>query len=167
MSVICYEQELFDNCANTIKNNRDLRSTVLYSEVYKNSKIHNYTNLEEKELVDNAITRLFWYLMVCNRVIYQLQYQDEKVNIVELNEDSKATEHYTLKQLDDKLSSISYNLTTNDGNRIVPESWIDLFESLQNRVKTERLERFDRVKENDDIMEASTSLEDKEKLLNN
>lgn len=142
MSVIAFEEALFDNCSHTIKHISKLKTSILYSEMYRLKRTEPYANKDQDELIAEIVDRLFWYLMVCNRVVYQLQYQDTKVNIIEHEEETKL-KTYTLKELDEKLSSIDYNLTTNDGNRIVPEKWIDLFYAIQKTIKELRVDNLE------------------------
>lgn len=143
MSVIAYEQQEYENIAYSVKHNKVLRDAILYTDIYRQAAQSNWSKEPEEKLIDDIIDRLFWYLMVCNRVVYLLQYQEEgkTTNIVEYTENMTHTALYTNYVLFSKLERIDYNLTTNDGNRIVPENWIKVFYRIKQRLAEDMVYR--------------------------
>lgn len=93
----------------------------------------------ETEMKEN-ISRMFWYLLVANRIAYSLQYQE---NPDFFNEEYSLVKPVYVKneKIVSKLESIDYNLATNDGNVFIEMKWhvcflnlIEFLKKYQNEV---------------------------------
>ena len=135
MSVICFSQEELVNTREGVKNNRNALNALPYTPGYKKYSLYRDAKQDEEAFRASIVDRLFWYLTISNRIAYQLNYQDERVDLLAWDEakeaPSKVMRGYDLLR---GLDSLKYNLATNDGNMFIDAGWLETFEAVRDAV---------------------------------
>lgn len=145
MSVICFTSEQLqkprDTILSMIEDHNELKSCLIKSKVFKDkyylkTRLSTEGNsLTEDKLLAETICRLFWYLHICNRVAYSLQYKDQpKIDYDSPLYDCEPEkyEHFSAHELLVEVYRIGYNLSTIDGHSLLNEEWTEIFENMVN-----------------------------------
>jgi len=138
MSVIKFAEKEINEIEGMVKfqieSNTSIKGIVIHSDIY--AKKYQWERpiskgfVDEDKLINEVIGRLFWYLWIANKTAFALQYEEEPGFFVNATESKVSPKSCTLKQLREKIGSLSYNLFTNDGHYFVSEEWYELFEDI-------------------------------------
>ena len=137
MSVIKFGEKEINEIEGMVKfqieRNSSMKSTVIHSDIYKNKFIWEMQLkkiADEDKVINDVISRLFWYLWIANKTAFALQYEEEPGFFVDATESKVSPKPCTLKELRGKIRSLNYNLFTNDGHYFVSEEWFELFDDI-------------------------------------
>lgn len=138
MSVIKFSEKEINEIEGMVKfqieRNSSMKGTVIHSNIYaKNYQWERPISkgfVDEDKLINEVIGRLFWYLWIANKTAFALQYEEEPGFFIDTTESKVSPKSCTLKQLREKIGSLSYNLFTNDGHYFVSEEWYELFSDI-------------------------------------
>jgi len=135
MSVIKFGEKEINEIEGMVKfqidRNPSMKSTVIHSDIYSKKFIWEMQlkkTADEDKVINEVISRLFWYLWVANKTAFALQYEEEPGFFTDATESKVSPKPCTLKQLREKIRSLNYNLFTNDGHYFVSEEWYELFQ---------------------------------------
>jgi len=140
MSVIKFTPEEFATLAKSLKADHKIRTAILYTSQFKRESLHNWQKLDEKGLVDHVISYLVGHLWKANLFCWLAMYPKDWKTAEELNKDfPEGRVLGDRKKLLRELSSLNYNLATNDGNRFVDPDWYETFKLVMDSLKDELL----------------------------
>lgn len=120
MSVYLHSWESIDNLTQNIQDDAMLTTYIKKSEAY----IERTARQPEayKETPQDFIGRCLWYSWVANKTAYELQYR-ENIDIPWSDSDCNKKVLDWEEQLS-LLSSLQYNIYTNDGNYFLADIWV-------------------------------------------
>jgi len=112
---------------------RVVRNSEPYREWWTwHTTVAHTKGLSAEDLQQEIINRACWYWLVANRTAFALQYRKEPGFFEDDAEGPRGNLIINADQLREELCHLSYNLSTNDGNRFLAEPWDDLLRDLIN-----------------------------------
>lgn len=130
-------QKIRDSVIDTLVQCSDFKYYVIKSNLFKqrfyfNSK-SKLSDVNELNIINSLINKLFWYLHIANQVAYALQYSTQPQFDFEgfVPQENKCL-YLTKpkKALRDEIVSLQYNILTNDGNYFLSKDWEQLLENI-------------------------------------
>jgi len=150
MSVIKFGQKEIDEIEGMVKfqieRNSSMKSIVIHSNIYSKKFIWEMQlkkTADENKVINEVISRLFWYLWIANKTAFALQYRKEPEFFVDVIESKVSPKPCTLKELRGKIRSLNYNLFTNDGHYFVAEEWYELFDDIIKGIDSQMVYAFE------------------------
>lgn len=132
MSVVNYSLAEISNLKNHVAGITKINDLFIYSKEYKEYLNNLYTDKNDTpENRNSFLNRTFWYMYISNQIAYSLQYQENPVIFTDEPDLPDEIKHTGNKKLLQELNSLSYNITTNDGNKFICDPYYSFYESIQ------------------------------------
>lgn len=131
-------QKIRDKVIDILVTSSDFKYYITKSNLFKQrfyflSKSVERESVNEMIIMNSLINKLFWYLHICNQVAHALQYEHQPhFDFVGFTarENKCLIEDNPKKALKDQISSLQYNILTNDGNYFLSRDWEQLLENI-------------------------------------
>lgn len=127
-----FSLEEISNLKNHVAGIKNINDLFIYSQEYKQYRNNLFKDRNDTpENRNSFLNRTFWYMYISNQIAYSLQYQTNPVIFKDEPDFPDEVKHTGDKKLLQELNSLSYNITTNDGNVFACEPYYSFFKSIQ------------------------------------